>query len=190
MSDKGIIFSALMVHALLDGVKTQTRRLIPAPSEAAARTPFMVGQRLYVREAWFVDHTDCMKGPYQAPEGMGHDQLVEEGWLHFAATDDGNSWEAEKPKWKPSIHMPRWASRITLTVTDVRVQRLQEISIEDAAAEGLLLRDAETGVDPRAWYADLWDSLHSDDGTRWEDNPWIVAVSFEVELRNIDRLAA
>lgn len=99
----------------------------------------------------------------------------------------------------PSIHMPRWASRLTLTVTDVRVQRLQDISEWDARAEGAYVgkvsgRVADDQVTmvvagvwfstARGWYADLWDRIN---GTgSWDTNPWVVAYSFAVERRNID----
>ncbi|MBN9272841.1 MAG: hypothetical protein J0J15_21885, partial [Mesorhizobium sp.] len=108
------------------------------------------------------------------------------------------------PGWRPSIHLPRWASRLTLTVTDVRVQRLQDISEEDAQAEGCIKlkvtgRAAEfTGSQYlglhwpscRAWYRDLWDSLNVARGFGWDANPWVVAVTFAVAHRNIDSAEA
>ena len=98
--------------------------------------------------------------------------------------------------------MPRWASRLTLLVTDVRVQRLQHISEEDAAAEGAYRGKASGRIatnyaamilgdwyaTARDWYSELWDSLHTDAGTRWEDNPWITAISFDVRHGNIDQI--
>lgn len=106
---------------------------------------------------------------------------------------------------RPSIHMPRWASRITLTVTDVRVQRLQNISEADAWAEGCKPGELNDRGEPfpaeephpkcgwvgwdcaRDWYADLWDSLHGPDA--WETNPWVAAYTFTVQSGNIDSLA-
>lgn len=103
---------------------------------------------------------------------------------------------------RPSIFMPRWASRLTLTVTDVRVERLQDCSEEDAIAEGIELRAPADGEFPALYglpdpngisaptavhaYATLWGQINTDPGKRWADNPWIVAVSFTVEQRNID----
>ena len=101
------------------------------------------------------------------------------------------------------MHMLRWASRLTLTVTDVRVQRLQNICEDDAIAEGIEARGfgsmwgwidyLETNPhmtryysDPRESYRTLWDSLHTDPGTRWADSPWVVAVAFDVARGNID----
>lgn len=87
----------------------------------------------------------------------------------------------------PSIHMPRWASRLTLTVTEVRVHRLQDISEADAVAEGGDAVQArmypELGT-CRHWYQDLWNSLHGPDA--WDANPWVVALTFTVERGNID----
>lgn len=82
--------------------------------------------------------------------------------------------------WRPSIHMPRWASRITLRVTNVRVQRLQEISYSDAMAEGVC-EGSGHGMrsESRRWFSELWDSLNAKRGHSWESNPWVWAVTFE-----------
>lgn len=216
MSDKGIIFSAPMVRALLSGTKTQTRRLLKLPTTAPSGGPiyehpkmggweatthggggcFTIGKngeripapklvgiwhqtcgicivvpqqpgdRIYVREAHNLDWGDQVL--YRAGSG--------------SAVDAGYSKE---PKWRPSIHMPRWASRLTLLVTDVRVQRLQDISEADAKAEGV---EMVAGRNYRDGFAILWNSLHTKPGTTWSDNPWVVAVTFDVEHRNIDQL--
>lgn len=196
MADRPIIFSAPMVRALLDGRKKQTRRAIRGVGgdncmvvrKAAAKLaglrahvldaaehgllPYAVGDRLWVREAW------CPSDPgpaYMAdhhgdPRGLG---------------------------WRPSIHMPRWASRLTLVVTEVRVQRLCEITEADALAEGVAWSDDYEGYhtedcrnfhgsDPRVSFASLWEGIHGDDA--WAANPWIVAVSFDVHRCNIDAM--
>ncbi len=141
------------------------------------------GDRLWVRE------TFCLRDPEHHPE-RGY-------W--YAATDD-----VDEPRWSPSIHMPRAASRITLLITDVRVQRLQEISEDDARAEGLhwwskdgelrkwgLAKRHVSGeldhVEPWAEMAHshteafgrLWDSINGKRAT-WASNPWVWALSFEV----------
>jgi hypothetical protein len=219
MTDKPITFSAPMVRALLDGPKTQTRRVTTQPrfdaqgchlagvgpqwwdywsSDRAEVHRFKVlyapGDRLYVREQFWSCPT----------------ALTESGWdVHaFRADDDG---PAHGRTLRPSIHMPRWASRITLTVTEVRVQRLQDISEADATAEGVVevsaqWQDAdEPATFPsyqaygqeacfsgagaaRLSFMTLWNSLHGPEA--WGENPWVAAVSFTVEQRNIDAGAA
>lgn len=205
-----ILFSAPMVRALIAGTKTQTRRLLPklTPYEghhpgdperwrfgnthsasifasdddvreyapASEYMPYRVGDLLWVREAWGFnpDHPTVVEfGCYRADPGHEHDGI----------------------KWRPSIHMPRAASRLTLTVSDVRVQRLQGISEDDARAEGCWTKEAISitalreqvpllAVHPSMVFRHLWDGLHGPDA--WDANPWIVALTFRCERRNID----
>lgn len=82
-----------------------------------------------------------------------------------------------KRKWKPSIHMPRKASRIMLEVTRVRVERLQEISRGDAMAEGCPFQNMAKGADPRKWYADLWKTINGPGS--WDLNPWVWVIEFK-----------
>jgi hypothetical protein len=202
MTDRPILFSAPMIKALLAGSKTQTRRVLkPQPTMHEAgdctvgghRGPvdylmreiypqhmarFRKGDRLYVRETWaevgsmdpglFITRADypaCVPRHYE------------------------NVPPADQVKWRPGIHMPRSRSRLTLTVTDVRVQRLQEITPADAIAEGIwapansMTIDCETR-DPRDDFQALWNSIN---GTgSWAANPWVAALTFTVERRNID----
>lgn len=205
MTDRPIIFSAPMVRALLAGRKTQTRRKLRVPTpfdpsddiDAPICSGFIEplyrrGDRLYVRE------THALVGS------------VDPGWLLFRA----NGYESEcrrhgfdipyppesKVRWRPSIHMPRWASRLTLIVTDVRVQRLQDITNADAIAEGIkrlhepngfrdyLSDDPDRRLAMQPSFISLWNSLHGPDA--WDQNPWVVAVSFDVRRGNIDNLPA
>lgn len=206
MADKGIIFSDAMVRALLDGTKTQTRRLCAWPNnpntpqltyivacdepgwfgdeegEVQFRVPHAQGDRLYVREAWSVrgTYTDVVEVGYRASANRSHTEFVEQ-WPVGDAIPGKGSWP-QWPKYGPSIHMPRWASRMWLQITDVRVQRLQEISAADCRAEGLErgavggLLPAYRGSADLEWriyaddaYHDLWDSLHGESGTRWAE---------------------
>lgn len=237
MADRPIIFSAPMVRALLDGRKTQTRRLLAirgrkgfsefGPSdtpgydwhfrdarklwhdlrhaELLARLPWQVGDRLWVRENCWAD--------WQGNDGNGVRYPADGAWIR--ATDD-ERWAAldcyahtrhpdnatNTGQLVPSIHMPRWVSRITLTVTGVRVQCLQEISYDDVLAEGCHIDPdyCDTSADnsaphmvkigiaqwrsPRGWYHVLWDKLHRLGA--WDANPYVVALTFSVERRNID----
>jgi hypothetical protein len=174
--------------------------------------PYAVGDRLWVRESGW-------ERPERTPKMMldGADT-----WdlFHFDADGIDENERTDLKAWgfkrRPSIHMPRWASRLTLTVTAVKVERLQEISEADAVAEGVDLEryvpvsdsaglhgtgEAEP-TDPVEEFRDLWSTLHpatlpvyDEDGKRigsqpnpaaWDANPWVAAVSFTVERRNID----
>lgn len=134
------------------------------------------GDRLWVRETWYCDHFEVQQGPYLKPVDMHDlDQSREDGELVYAA-DGLTPYEQEQPTWKPSIHMPRWASRILLEITDVRVERLQDISREGCIAEGPDLPVADH-LD-RAWHVQfqrLWESTGGD----WDTNPWVWVVEFK-----------
>ncbi len=123
------------------------------------------GDRLWVREAF--------SGPWHqegyAP-GLWHS--MDEIW-YWA---DGNPTSGDWTRPRPSIHMPRWASRLTLEITAVRVERLQDISRGDAMAEGCPFPNMADGADPRQWYAALWDEINGADA--WDANPWVWVVEF------------
>jgi hypothetical protein len=217
MADKGIIFSAPMVRALLDGRKTQTRRLIQPTTK-----PIQTGDIL---ASWPTDAFIRQGARFRPPYTPGDRLYVRENFYQFggpvAYAADGAP--AFPRKMTPCIHMPRWASRLWLAVTDVRVQRLQDIAEAEAIAEGVVWQEpseedlqwaAEQAVEygtsadldgvwlvpgtdggdgrqiwgctPQQAYQFLWNSLHTEPGTRWQDNPWIVAVSFDVNNGNID----
>lgn len=185
MTERGMIFNAEMVRAVLDGRKTQTRRIIqerhlygggrepgnwpvhmPEGEEgekarlwAANNSPFgAVGDRLWVRETWARYNIDQ----------NSHDMA------YRATTPD--DWPKEG-RWRPSIHMPRWASRITLEITGVRVERLQDISDIDAIAEGCSTADMRSGDSARDVYARLWSSIYGADS--WQANPWVWVIEFK-----------
>ena len=136
MTERGILFSAPMVRALLDGTKTQTRRVMRARDRVRdsngerVPSPYGVpGDRLWVRETWCQPNPMAREVVYRADIPA---ELLDEERQVRREVGSG----AYAP-WRPSIFMPRWASRITLEVTDVRVQRVQDISESDAAAEGV-----------------------------------------------------
>lgn len=186
MADRPIIFSAPMVRALLYGRKTQTRRVLKPPygtleyrRDGTWRpicTKFFPGDRLWVREAWTL-------GKDAGDIGRWHpDDRV----FYRASDDDETTFP---PRWRSPIHMPRWASRLTLTATDVRVHRLQEISEEDAQAEGISSEwdnfELYGQSEPyRYGFSALWNSIHGPGA--WDANPWVAAITFTVRKGNID----
>ncbi|HCA4367951.1 TPA: hypothetical protein N3F83_004224 [Klebsiella variicola subsp. variicola] len=212
MREKGLIFNSEMVRAILDGRKTQTRRPIKwkqtrfteiGEREGGRRWPWSedaehacdfwhpcpfgaVGDRIWVRETFCpVDDT----------------QYGGEKWVDYRATPKFEAshpagWDcapndAEALKWRPSIHMPRWASRILLEITNVRVERLNAISEEDVDAEGFA-GDYPTSVfpnlfpgEPKDWshlsmrdcYGVLWKSIYGEES--WKANPWVWVIEFK-----------
>ncbi len=203
MKERPMIFNAEMVRAILDGRKTQTRRPVNPQPELTAGSGFSWNGHLHgagsnERETnRNFSHVAC-------PHGKPGDRIwVREAYrVHSKATDLAtlvyrasvqNSWTEQtrrvpvdvcnKPvspeKWTPSIHMPRWASRITLEITGVRVERLHAISEADARTEGVT-----AGVCPgheqvmhRVAFRELWQSLYN--AENWQANPWVWVVEFE-----------
>lgn len=210
MTERGMIFNAEMVRAILAGRKTQTRRPIkwkqtrfteigeredgskwPWSEDAEHACDFWhpcplgaVGDRIWVRETFCpVDDT----------------QYGGEKWVDYRATPKFEAshpagWDcapndAEALKWRPSIHMPRWASRILLEITNVRVERLNAISEEDARAEGIIdggclncgepepCGCANPEPDATDAFAYLWQSIYGQES--WNANPWVWVISFE-----------
>lgn len=208
--DRPILFSAPMVRVLLAGTKTQTRRVLKLQPNMLnggqplnngrgsysieggwKRYPIARGDRLWVRESGHL-----LREAHDHDPRIGEDLWRDAGFQHSAdgAIVAARAYDPPLAEWagdcsrvnRPSIHMPRWASRLTLTVTDVRVQRLQEITLGDICAEGLArsiydFKPVQTGFG--AW-ADLWDRINGKGS--WQANPWIAAYTFTVEPRNID----
>lgn len=205
MNERPILFSGPMVRAILSGSKTQTRRVVkpqPAPKDTwdwawpipgknvtpgthaywrddyrpnlSRYCPFQEGMRLWVRE------TFC-----NSPDGVIYRATEHEHGI--TPCDDYDIW-------KPSIFMPRWASRITLEITAVRVERVQDISEADARAEGI--HEFDLGVNGKVYgtnpcagrdvsgtavegYAILWDSINAKRGYPWNSNPWVWVLEFQ-----------
>ncbi|WP_296222694.1 hypothetical protein [uncultured Sphingomonas sp.] len=205
MTDRHILFSGPMVRALLDGSKTQTRRVLKPqpPSEARysgihyasdepaswffnspqgprkIRERYEPGDRLWVREAWKCEERFHAVAPRDLKPGVP---------VYYSADPDPrDSNPGCAGRQRAGMHMPRWASRLTLIVTDVRVQRLQEISEVDAIREGVTLIE-ESIEDPRMAFMWLWDSLNASRGFGWDANPWVCALTFTVQPQNIDQI--
>ncbi|ERY35750.1 hypothetical protein [Pseudomonas aeruginosa] len=199
--ERPILFNDQMVRAILEGRKTVTRRVVtPQPdflgSMVDPNTPFKTldaglharitcpygqpGDRLWVREAWAADaQVDAI-----APSDLSQGEPI---WYpaDLSVRQTGCSM-ISKGRVRPSIHMPRWASRILLEITAVRVERLQDISKEQAKAEGV--RDVGEGsfdvedskhfaADPRESFASLWSSINGE--SSWDANPWVWVVEFK-----------
>lgn len=206
MKERPILFSAPMVQAILVGNKTQTRRIvkgcIPIGSENSPilfeRCPYgQVGDQLWVRETFSPIYPQ--DPTYNNGEPIEYD---------YAATykhgDRLGDTLGLKKAWKPSIHMPRKASRIQLEITNIRVERLQDISETDARHEGIkgiskdgnLIKygipdkDGYPGTDNTGWpwdewcinpidaYKKLWQSINGAES--WQANPWVWVVEFKV----------
>ena len=231
MTERPIIFSAPMVRALLEGRKTQTRRILKLQPEAAdcieahpdhanefspwrggerlhsIVVPFAKGDRLWVRENCRGEELDSgLDGVrYKADDVFVPIENTQRAGIDWLAlhTYRGHRGSCVGP-WVPSIHMPRWASRITLAVTEVRVQRLQDISRDDAMAEGIVQTWGDFMGDPPEWavasinrhgdasgshiydnrtsvanFRELWSHINGPGS--WDANPWVAAISFTVE---------
>ena len=183
MTIRPIIFSALMVRALLDGRKTQTRRIVKwLDGNLEPKAGYSIGDRLWVRETWAHDAPSletCRVAFEDAyPGGITYGP-------YYRATETA----PDTLRWRSPIHMPRWASRLTLTVTAVRVERVQDISEDDAEAEGIepILVPPDGGGAPHVeGFRAIWQTLHSRDAWTWAQNPWVTAISFTVEKKKID----
>lgn len=208
IKERPILFSAPMVRAILDGRKTQTRRAWKL-SRGMQWYDELGGED----KGWFCDagglgwwHVEEMVCPYGTPgERLWVRETFRETWdmsdravMEYRAGGtrliEGKSVihgehrpTSILPKWRPSIFMPRWASRITLEITDVRVERLQEISEEDAQAEGVEMgyhfhgfaaeRHPPTPVGFRPMFRRLWGEINGEGS--WEANPWVWAITFK-----------
>ena len=190
MKERPIIFNSEMVRAILDGRKTQTRRVVKGVNRmnwlkgasnhvvhCVDSCPYgQVGDRIWVRETWFNQKEAYEKSKKLVSKWKyGKSSLEESKYpdIMYQADYVGKKMLC---KWKPSIHMPRWASRITLEIKDVRVERLQEISEEDAIEEGI--PNAAYAINPIWSFESLWDSIHKKENT-WEDNPWVWVIEFK-----------
>lgn len=213
--ERPILFSGEMVRAILEGRKTQTRRVITdrkmlreddriVPDHGVKRALRHVfqwwtngrrhwrcsygqpGDRLWVREtAWYdrevIPAVGMMRCFFE-----GGDVRMGSGSTHRAPGGEANSAEVldlnDCLVRRPSIHMPRWASRLTLEITEVRIERLQEVTEEDAIAEGFEgNNNAATGVgygSNREAFCCLWNDLNAKRGSGWDKNPWVWVLAF------------
>ncbi|HCD5021076.1 TPA: hypothetical protein NBS73_004722 [Klebsiella pneumoniae] len=203
IAERGMIFNGEMVRSLLDGRKTQTRRIVKGTDGAVK---FCKEWNINGEEVFVVlgekDHTGMnpVLGAISCPFGAVGDRIwVREAFrVHSRATDvatlvykasERNSWTEQtrrvpvavcnKPatpeKWTPSLHMPRWASRILLEITGVRVERLRSMSQDDARAEGVIA--ASGPMEAGLAFRELWDSIYGEES--WKANPWVWVIEFK-----------
>lgn len=199
MKERPILFSAPMVRAILEGRKTQTRRFVKPrkdrlfgcvlqPNELAGEinngsfcNSFYgkPGDRLWVRETW--QHSNYPFGP------LDHDCEIfyrADYWDDPHGMDGEKSPEGKYRDWKPSIHLPRWASRINLEITGVRIEPLQDISETDAKAEGVnewFENGPFTGMESKTFltgYRKIWELINGQGS--WGKNPWVWVIEFKV----------
>ena len=216
MKEHPIPFNTPMVRAILEGRKTQTRRVVDPQPES---TPFQVhgestgdwftpnlsypkrgammscrwkcpygqtGDRLWVREAWNITHKSDL-APGEKIGKSQEDCFRDNGGFNCACADgvvykaDGVSFHPEHGKaiWRPSIHMFRWASRITLEVVNVRVERLLNIRGNDVLAEGLSFIPDQSEEYMRLEFASLWGSINGKSHP-WDSNPWVWVIDFNL----------
>lgn len=219
MTDRHINFRPYQVRAALDGRLSQTRRVLGNTGRGRGRwnifnaevawsdsfvmdpgnsrwrekdNPYAPGDRLWVREAWAVSGDFAAINSFDWAKFHDPRRMFQEN-LRFRA--DADAYETAVQAWRYPIHMPRWASRLTLIVTDVQVQRLQEISEDDARAEGVLPdgfegyrgHEGTIGYPTAIWaFRHIWNSIHGPDA--WDANPWVAAISFTVHRCNIDTM--
>lgn len=184
MSEKPILFNTAMVRAIIAGKKTQTRRIckgqpqdgITSPEKSGYKPPYQAGDLLYVREAW--------AGIKLGPKGK-------ETTTYWYRADEDDDRLNPDDRWRPSIHMPKEAARIWLKVTNVRCERLQEITHEDVIAEGIQATLLEAGHPDnpyknseciRYYFDRLWDSTIKKTDlyySGWDANPWVWVIHFE-----------
>ncbi|MDM8059329.1 hypothetical protein [Klebsiella pneumoniae] len=200
MKERGMIFNGEMVRAILDGRKTQTRRIMKPQPEPCPRgghwwpsnvfktmlhveeemqngkggwgglvgdaCPFGdVGDRIWVRETW-------AEAGASAPDL----KLYRANYPEHVPSIYENVPPAEEIRWTPSIHMPRWASRILLEITGVRVERLRSMSQDDARAEGVIA--ASGPMEAGLAFRELWDSIYGEES--WKANPWVWVIEFKL----------
>lgn len=237
---KPILFSGPMIRALLDGRKTQTRRILkpqPLSGWAAAERHYLPDKRLWRLRDGTSGSCEEVKIAYAPGDILWVREAItrfdkgtcdQHVWYragrneNWGARDGFKYWDlaggpdVEWPKDVPgpgggaaynvpSTHMPRWASRITLEVTDVRVQQLQDISRNDAIVEGIEPVD-EFPAGNQRWrdylgfrsgcsspilsFSTLWDSINAGRGFPYSANPWVIAITFSVHRQNVDALLA
>jgi hypothetical protein len=201
MNEKPSLFNTEMVRPILTGQKTQTRRIVKLPSWSTSDwDDFELHGEGMAQPHIICTNTGCL-AEIPSPYGQSGDLLwVRETWRTDQGFDDVKPRDLPRDaliqykadgtilgtrmgpfgKWRPSIFMPRWASRITLRVLSIRVEQIQQISEEDCFAEGAIPPKLITSpIDPIGLFRELWNSINAKRGYGWDDNPCVWVVKFE-----------
>lgn len=203
MKERPILFKGEMVRAILNGTKTQTRRIIkahvPRNDKDTFENPYFVGGT-FSGDWWYKPFKNGTADVLNCPFGKPGDELwVRETYCEtpvsilYRATYKPMSGDGLFLRWKPSIFMPRRVARIILKITNVRVERLQDITEEDAKAEGTTIPGSDKGtwlqkvtgpyVPEKPTYREhfklLWETINAKRGYGWDTNPWLWVIEFE-----------
>lgn len=189
---KPILFSGPMVRALIEGRKTMTRRIVkcegePFPSASGAFLEMGPGQSIQELRCPYGEPGDLLwcRETFRKVIGQNGEWIETD----YRSTYQPGDRLIDPTRWMPSIHMPRSASRLTLRITDVRVERAQEISEEDARSEGAdpLLVPPDGGSCPHVeGFRVLWNSIHGPDA--WSRNDWVWVIGFDVIRENVEQV--
>ncbi len=205
MKEHPIISKGEMVRAILDGRKTQMRRVIKPQPSRAVETVCNIGEDIWDLTSTHAEDFDA-RDQWKCPHGQPGDQLwvretfqyvsddngpfkSREKGIHFENDEErfrieylatmGSTIEWDPPNFRPSIYMPRWASRITLEITDVKVERVQEITSQSVWFEGAPRNGTESVQDQRDWFEKLWNSIYEKKDFGFDKNPWVWVIEFK-----------
>lgn len=181
--EKPILFNTEMVQAILEGRKTQTRRIVKPHRKALIENMWLDKEDGDAVIVYNDNYHIGEKGYIKQPYSVGDILWVRETWqkidkeYFYKANNDPEDWGVS---WKPSIHMPREAARIFLRVTNVRVERLQDITDKDVLKEGTnVIVSGYDRNDYEFCFMNLWDSTCTKEEYRWSYNPWVWVIEFE-----------
>jgi len=180
MKERPILFKADMAQAIIDGTKIQTRRIVK-PKDGWLCPYGLPGDRLWVRETWCVGNIYDSIKPSKLWTGNDDESLA----VDYKANEKRIWSKSDQGKWRPSIFMPRWASRIDLEITNVCIELVQDITDEDAQDEGVNYKVIGPDQDGRSYmsyyyaFKDLWNTINEKRGFGWSTNPFVWVLEFK-----------
>jgi len=188
MKERPILFKADMAQAIIDGTKIQTRRIVK-PKDGWLCPYGLPGDRLWVRETWCVGNIYDSIKPSKLWTGNDDESLA----VDYKANEKRIWSKSDQGKWRPSIFMPRWASRIDLEITNVCIELVQDISQDAICKEGIWNSSPEYRSELCVWrdcvsaihkirikyFKILWDSINAKRGYGWDTNPYVWVLEFK-----------